>query len=54
MVPYLVGPPLHMKYALCIVELVPKSMVEVVPWEAYEENPSLHPQRESYCCHKKS
>jgi len=34
-------------------ELVPKSIVEVVPWEAYKENPSLHPQRESYRCHKK-
>ena len=39
---------------LCIIELVPKSTVEVVPWEAYEENPSLHPQRESYRYHKKS
>ena len=35
---------------LCIVKLVSKSTVGVVPWEACEENPSLHPQRESYCC----
>jgi len=34
-------------------ELVPKSTVEVVPWEAYKENPRLHPQRESYRCHKR-
>ena len=46
-----VGLSLHVKYALCptkknsppvqclcIVELVPTSTVEVVPWEAYEEN----------------
>ena len=50
-----VGLPLHVKYALChaknsppvqclcIIELVPKSTVEVFPLEAYEENPSLHP-----------
>ena len=35
-------------------ELVPTSTVEVAPWESYVENPSLHPQWESYRCHKKS
>jgi len=35
-------------------ELMFTSMVEVVPYEAYEENPSLHPRRESYHYHEEN
>ena len=35
---------------LRIIELVPTSAVEVVPWEACKDNPSLHPQLEKVCC----